>query len=324
MTSTARTPVPPLIIAMSLDRPGVNPGRNALVALSSIAQRGYPTGDVVTDLGYSQQKVENYHNPTRTLGYEPIMMYKRKDLGVQGTYNGILLIEGTLYGPCIPQPLIDASIDYANKVIDSATYTARLEQRRAYAARRKEHTPGKATYVVVCPAYGPNATATCPLKPPKHNSAARGHRKALTLIVNPPQHPPKICTNTTSVSVPDSFGAKFRQRLPYQTLEWRTAYAPPRNEMEGKNQYIKDAQYEDIGNPGIRRYRGYGKQLLAVAVLLAASNIRALRTFLSKTDATSGSPPPKPKKGRPKNPGLDAYRLDPTGPPRIVAEPTAA
>jgi len=324
MTSTARTPVPPLIIAMSLDRPGVNPGRNALVALSSIAQRGYPTGDVVTDLGYSQQKVENYHNPTRTLGYEPIMMYKRKELGVQGTHNGILLIEGTLYGPCIPQPLIDASIDYANKVIDSATYTARLEQRRAYAARRKAHTPGKATYVVVCPAYGPNATATCPLKPPKHNSAARGHRKALTLIVNPPQHPPKICTNTTSVSVPDSFGAKFRQRLPYQTLEWRTAYAPPRNEMEGKNQYIKDAQYEDIGNPGIRRYRGYGKQLLAVAVLLAASNIRALRTFLSKTDATSGSPPPKPKKGRPKNPGLDAYRLDPTGPPRIVAEPTAA
>jgi len=167
MTSTARTPVPPLIIAMSLDRPGVNPGRNALVALSSIAQRGYPTGDVVTDLGYSQQKVENYHNPTRTLGYEPIMMYKRKDLGVQGTYNGILLIEGTLYGPCIPQPLIDASIDYANKVIDSATYTARLEQRRAYAARRKEHTPGKATYVVVCPAYGPNATATCPPEAPE-------------------------------------------------------------------------------------------------------------------------------------------------------------
>ncbi len=325
MTSTTRTPVPSLIIAMSLDRPGVNPGRNAIVALDSIAQRGYPTGDLVTDLGYSQQKVENYHNRARALGYEPIMMYKRKELGVQGTYGGILLIEGTLYGPCIPQPLIDASIDYANKSIDSDTYTARLEQRRAYAARRKEHTPGKATYVVSCPAYGPNATASCPLKPPKHNRAAPGHRKALTLIVNPPQHPPKICTNTTSVSVPDSFGAKFRQRLPYQTPEWRTAYPPPRNEMEGKNQYIKDALHEDIGNAGIRRYRGYGKQILAVAMLLAASNIRALRTYMSKTDATSDSPPPKPKRGRPKKPGLAGYRPDPTGPPlRIVAQPKAA
>ena len=102
---------PRLVLGLSLDRPGLQPGLNAATAVRGIVRAGLPTGTVTTDLGYSNQKVENYALPVRRLGYSLMHMFnannrtktgERYELGVKGSKNGVMLVEGALYGPCLP------------------------------------------------------------------------------------------------------------------------------------------------------------------------------------------------------------------------------
>jgi hypothetical protein len=229
-----------------------------MTALQQMNDREMPVRYLIGDRAYFPgQKFEKLQLPVRAIGHEPAGDYPINQLGIQESYAGGILVEGTWYCPSMPQPLIDACIDYNAELIDLDTRSQRIEQRRRYALGRKERADHNGHQPLTCPAAGPRATVACPIRP----TSLRGVNLTLRARVTPPAHPDRICTNKTSVSFPPSAGAKFRQALPYKTKEWQATYNL-RNTVEGFNGYVKDPNREALGDPGRRRIRGYAAQYL--------------------------------------------------------------
>ena len=295
MTTRAdEQPVPPLILALSLDTPGSKPGLNAAAALAGIVDAGLPAGWVTTDLGYSQLLPENFALPVRALGFELMHMFKQDELGViQASWKGLICVEGTVYGPCLPDVLRNASVDLAAKRIDDQTYLTRIEAHRAYQARVKAGRDGHASYVFRCPGAGPHRTVRCDLKkvPTSQEATEAGKRKTLPLVVNAPSDPPPCCANSASASVPVNVFARYVTALPYKTPEWKWHYRDTRNQMEGKNRFIKNPLDADIASSGERRFRGFGKQLFALLTNSSARTSRPSSGGWTRTTPASTSRP---------------------------------
>lgn len=303
---------PALVLGMSLDRPGCAPGLNAAAMLEGIPAAGLPTGLLTVDMGYSQLDAANFHLPVRALGYGLVMMYKSNETGIQATHQGAVMVEGTWYGPCIPKPLINATQDYFADRIDEDTYRSRITQRAQYALRLKSKTADGARYQWRCPAAGKGATMRCQHKP---EMPLPPGAKPLPLALGAPKNAIGVCANTTTITIPVTVGARDFQEIPYQSKRWRSVYASARNQMEGKNRYLKNAVDAAIALPDHRRYRGLGKQVITLLVKLVAANITTVLTFLDKAERDQGEPPTRATRGRPRNPGLEPYLTDPHGPP---------
>src|SRR5664279_5735803 len=112
-------------MGFSPDCPGRAPGLNAVAMLQSLHEAGLPKGLVTVDLGYSQLLPENFHRPLRALGYGLNIMYKENELGLQATYEGALLVDGTWFGACLPSQFIDLSKDRSDHRIDDGVYKKR-------------------------------------------------------------------------------------------------------------------------------------------------------------------------------------------------------
>jgi hypothetical protein len=94
---------------------------------------------------------------------------------------------------------------------------------------------------------------------------------------------PPVCRQET-VSVGPLDGAKFRQPLPYGSDEHSDLFNTLRQSQEGMHGFAKDEAHEALGAPGKRRVRGKAAQSIIAAFLLAAANIRKIRTFLTNAD----------------------------------------
>jgi len=232
----------------------------------------------------------------------------------------MLLVEGSLYGPCLPADLINASKDYAAKKITEDLYYERIEHRKAYQLRPKQNKDGSLSVIMRCPGCGPGRTVKCDLKPvsaaQERKEIADG-RALLPLVVDQPKDLPPVCSNKQSISLPKDFGARYLTALPYKSREWREYYRHARNEMEGKNQFLKDPLGDDIANKGQRRFRGYGKHVLALLVKVVSSNVRTLKNWLDDQDAEDV--PPRRRTGRPKKPRfIEKYAVGDGRPIRVI------
>lgn len=290
--------------------------------MQDLAESGLPAGILTTDLGYSQAYAEDYALPIRALGYELMHMFKSDQLGSKETEGGFKLIEGTIYGPCIPRALEQASIDYQKGRIDEQLYLERIEARRPYEARLKARKDGSYAAVYRCPGAGTSRTVNCQYKPvpgaQERAEASSKRRPLLPVIVNPPKNLPACCSNKESVSLSRDFGARMLTKYPYKTPEWQRYYSNARNEMEGFNEFTKNAVDAAIATTEHRRFRGFGKQLLVVLVKLAASNITILLNWHDNQDGVE----PDARRGRPPKPRLEQHLPEPNAPPfRILAEP---
>ncbi|MDQ2729324.1 MAG: hypothetical protein M3Y91_16020, partial [Actinomycetota bacterium] len=269
---------PYLVASIGLGKPGRDVSGHGARSFASIDDRHHPVGLAIADRAYfPNSKPENLQLPLRALGYKLVFDYKIDQLGIKDQHAGAIQVEGTWYCPAMPQPLIDATIDYRAKTIDHETWQQRIAQRPKYAIRAKERPDADGHTPMACPAAGVSATVTCPLKPSKGKTSGR------TRIPVVPAHPDRICTNQSSVSFPPTAGAKYGQALPYGSPEWQAMYATARNTIEGYNGYIKDANREALDQPGRRRIRGYTAQYLFTTLLVVSANIRKLRTFLAGT-----------------------------------------
>lgn len=132
-----------------------------------------------------------------------------------------------------------------------------------------------------CPAVGASATVACPLRV----ESMRGTKVTLRPRVVPPEHADRICCQT-SVSLPPSAGAKYRQDIQFCTEKWHEMYAAARNTIEGFNGYIKDGAHEALADPTRRRIRGRAAQHFLTALLVMAANVRKLRAFVADLAAT--------------------------------------
>lgn len=316
---------PLLVLGMSLDTPACRVGENAVIAATSIIERGHPAGICAGDRAYfPNSDAEKFQLPMRSLGYELIGDYRKDQLGLLTQYAGAILVEGNWFSPSMPEPLINATKDLRSGAISQEVYQQRIQQRGRYAFRPKHAPTPDGNIVYICPGRGSGKTCDCPLT----SDFGQGV-KSLTLIVNPPANPDKACTNSASITLPivpvngssDTLRAKYYQVFRYGSPAWRAIYATLRNTVEGVNAYNKDPNWSDLEEAGRRRLRGFAAQAFILACQILGSNLRKIETFLLKRMTTA--PPPALAKVKPRRhkttPDISRYRPDPIGPP--LAEP---
>lgn len=336
-TMVANTPgetpqFPLLTLGISVDSPAGRVAENALDVIRTVVDRGYPTGWFIADRAYfPNPKAEKLQLPLRALGYRLVGDYRDDQLGIRGQFAGAILVEGTWYCPSMPQPLIDATIEYRAGRIDEETYYNRIEQRQRYAFRPK-HTPtpdGNTAYM--CPARGPGATATCSLAAPANKPVTLGMPTTRTRILNPPAQPDTCCTNKNSVTIPAApsvtgprggqsrrnDAAKYAQDVAYQTKEWRSLYGL-RNTVETFNSYTKSPTEEDLEQPARRRVRGHAFQVLLMTAMVAASNLRKINAWLKKRSEPIEPPAPTPRGRKKATNGLQSHRPPANAPPYAI------
>jgi hypothetical protein len=278
--------MPTLVLGMApLHKPGTQLGQNAMIALADIIRRGHPAYLLAGDKAYTQCKPEDFQLPARSLGYELVIDYKIDQLGLQGTHQGMNLVDGAFYCPAMPESLINATKDLRDKKIDDATHGARIEERRHFAIRVKGRPDSDGHVRVMCPAAGSAPVVRCKLKPKSEGGTGKVRTRIPVTDVLA-THPPKICTQG-SITIPPEAGAKYRQAFAHETAEWHAAYGTLRNSNEGMNGFIKDGAREAIDDPERRRIRGVAAQSVLVAFQLFAANIRKISEFLTRETSSA-------------------------------------
>lgn len=288
---------PLLVAGITFAKPGHDVSGHGIKTFSSIRERGHPPGYAIADRAYfPNSKAERLQLPMRALGYDLVFDYQDNQLGIKNSHAGAIQVEGSWYCPSMPQPLIDATIEHRTaKTIDEPTWRQRVEQREKYELRRKERPDRDGHVPLRCPAAGPSATVSCPLKPQTEN------KPGSTRIFITPTHPDRICTNASSVSFPPSVGAKWDQALRFGSPKWQAIYSSSRNTIEGFNGYVKDSSREALGDSSRRRIRGYTAQYLLTTVLVVAANARKIAAFYDrqrKAAATTAAPVKRSKPRR--------------------------
>jgi len=285
---TARPPgappaTPNLAIGMAMARPGEDPGGTGARVLASVAARGHTTGWPGYDRAYTQALPERFHLPARALGYSPVMDYRAGQLGIQASTGGALLVEGSWYCPALPEPLITATARLRDHAIDRRLYDQHIAARAPYQLNRKDSPDADGYQRLSCPALGNHPGLMCPLR-----QASLSPRDGRPKVLQPPEEPPKICTQTAITIAPD-VGARYRQDLPYASPAWHARYATLRNTTEGLNGYAKDPAHQALAQPGRRRIRGIAACSLFTALLLMAANIRKIRAWRALTASATAA-----------------------------------
>ncbi|MFE7468659.1 hypothetical protein ACFU6R_31760 [Streptomyces sp. NPDC057499] len=273
-THDHRPPLPALVLAFTVHKPGHDPAGNAVTALRDMHRRNYPTGWLAADRAYNSARPEKFHIPVRDLGYRPVWDYRIDQLGIQDSHAGALLVDGTWYCPHIPEALITTTSDLLNKKIDKHTWRARVDARASYRLRPKAAPDHRGARRMLCPAAGTRPTVACPAK---RRSLGRDPRLPLIDITPTPTGPPEICRRE-SLTFARDIGIRHWQELDHGRPLWVHHYFRLRNRVEHFNGYAKD--HEAIERSRTRRIRGIAAQSLLLAFQIAHANHRKLSSWL--------------------------------------------
>jgi hypothetical protein len=261
---------PNLVVGLTLDRPGVDPGGTALRVLAGARSRGFAAGPLGVDRAYSGALATVFHLPVRAMGFALVIDYRVDQLGRQANSQGAVLVEGTWYCPAMPEVLVSATLDLRSGALDADTYRQRIDARRAYQLRRKSGPDADGYERFMCPAQGKRPKVRCQLRP--SSLALIGSR-----TVSPPAAPPPLCAQHAITIAPD-VAARHAQSFPYGSEEWARHYATLRNTIEGWNGFVKDPAHEALAQPARRRVRGLAAQSIFVTLLVVAANLRKIDT----------------------------------------------
>jgi len=163
-TPGERQTFPALAIGFALGVPGVDPAGQAIRVFRRLGASGMARQYVGVDRLYPFQKVENWAQPLRELGWAAVFDYRVDQLGVVGTVKGSIVVEGALYCPSMPPALISATIDLRAGEITEDEYKQRIARREVYRLRQKESEDHNGTVRYTCPAGG-NAPPPCDARP---------------------------------------------------------------------------------------------------------------------------------------------------------------
>lgn len=301
--------LPALPLCMTTDRPGFDPSGAARRMFAYLAQvRDLPRKWLAGDLLYTDQKPGKFQDPAREVGYKPVLGYGPKHHGKQGTHRtGFDMVEGAATCPAMPEHLVNATVLRRSKGSDGRplheheVWIGDIKSRDDYLMRThgKEHD-GKQR--LACPAAGNNPTARCPLKPrsmeERKTRQPNGKVVDARLTINPTEHFSDadgkplldVCAQDT-ITVDYNEGGdesfnRYRQELRFGTAEHQTTYVRLRQSQEGLHGFAKKHAAQALDNPDARLVRGKAAQTLFAALLLAASSVAKIRTFL-RTAETS-------------------------------------
>ncbi|MFE9659050.1 hypothetical protein [Streptomyces sp. NPDC005955] len=306
---------PQLCLGLVLDTPTVRTGPNAITLLRHLTELGLPTGTCAADRAYTGCAPANFQIPARRLGYRLALDYKAEDRGVQGSWQGAVLVDGSLACPHIPAALANATHRANDKAVRlrSDELNQAIAQREPYFLKLKQNADARGTIRLQCPAAGPSPSVNCPrrdrLRP--HSPRTPGPPQAViklgdtrTRASHPAARPtiqlpenewlapktkeelPSVC-GASAISVPADAGgdlktAKFRQDSRYLSSVWDRTYKPIRSHNEGINGRLKSAEM-DIGSPKHRRAPGQVAQTLLIAIMISIGNLDILESWLFRS-----------------------------------------
>lgn len=310
--------LPALPLAMYLDAPGVDAAGAARRVMADLATHVHQPNYLAGDGLYANATAETFHLPARSLGWKLVLPILDDHTGVQGSADGLVLVEGEWYCPSIPSILIDATRDFRAGSINRKEYLKRIAARETYRARNKGIN-ASGTQRWGCPASGSHPAVICALKPRSEENKyiggpVLGVRLKDRITPNPDTQTdgawPKPCRQESvtidlrpnkpsgddPVAKKKSSGAdkqakrkpsgvelaKYLQDIPFGTDQHTDTYNALRQSQEGLHGFAKDEGKEALGSSGKRRTRGYAAQSLFAAVLLAAAGIRKVRSFLDR------------------------------------------
>lgn len=296
--------MPSLAIAVAAARPGVDPSGHTRRLLAATAEAGHEPGYLTGDGLYTDQLPENYQDEARQLGWNLLLAFPDKHLGVKTAYGHVIGVEGDLYCPSMPQPLIDATIDYRADRINKAEYDRRIAAREAFLMRPHERRGDATRYA--CPASGACPQVMCQLKPksmePHPTTLIEGGQKIDSRPVVIPVNaiskssPPAVCRQNT-ITIPDSVNARYDQGVRFGTDEYDRLYATLRGAQEGYHGFAKDEAKEALAEPGKRRVPGLTAQTVFAGFAYMAANMRKISVFLrdAQPDEHGSLYVPRPK-----------------------------
>jgi hypothetical protein len=196
--------LPALPLAAHIDRPGVDPAGAFQRMAAHLVAAGHVPRYLAGDGLYARADPAAFHTPARQAGWKLVLPVLDEHLGIQASLEGLLLVEGELYCPSMPQNLIDATATYRETLatlpadrqqraaVEAAArtqYQQDIANREPYRARYKDtNTSGKQRWG--CPASGSHSSVVCPIKPKSGNQIFLG-----PLTVPSPKLKPAIVPN---------------------------------------------------------------------------------------------------------------------------------
>jgi hypothetical protein len=294
-------PVPELARRMTLCTCHLDPARAPAAVLLAMAAAGIALGDIIDDSGYAHRAAATWAIPLRAAGAQLVQDLHPSDRGPQGTHQGAIIANGSLYCPATPRTLLElAPLPPAATAEDTAAHDQQTAGLSRHKLGRLTGDDADGYHRIICPATA--GKIRCPLRP-ESMKLPRDRPEILT----PPQHPPACCTQHT-LTVPPQVAAKTRQKHDYPSPAWRRSCSR-RTGAERTFSTIKDTASNDIAR-GWCRLTGLTPLALWLACPLAVRNRRILAAFAARQQdnarrAAAGLPP-RTRKRRRKNLAIPA------------------
>jgi hypothetical protein len=286
--------IPELARRMTLCSCHLDPARALAAVLLAMAAAGIALGDIIDDSGYAHRAAEAWAIPLRAAGAQLIQDLHPSDRGPQGTHQGAIIANGSLYCPATPRPLLElAPLPPAATAEDTAAHDRQAAELSRHKLGRLTSDDADGYHRVTCPATA--GKIRCPLRP-----ASMTLGRDRPEIFSPPEYPPACCTQHT-VTVPPTVAAKTRQKHDYPSPGWRRSYTR-RTGAERTFSTIKDPATTTIAR-GWTRLMGLTPLALWLACLLAVRNQRILAAYHARQQdtarrAAAGLPPRTRKRRR--------------------------
>lgn len=252
---------PGLAVAMSFDRPGVNPAGNARKLLDGfIADPEMPKGHLIVDRGYiPKARANELQIPARLGGYRINSDQPKNVTGFQHQFqSGVVQIDGQFFCPLvrfIPH-FEDPWSAWLKGEISEEERDGILERRQELAMRPKGKPDENGNQTWRCPSQGEGATATCPFRTGAQRAnphgfqldvALKNAQKAGAAIGNGPL---KVCQNKESTTVPlvevPAYSKRDQKRRERMTDEQKAA-----QDAERYHKALIPVKYQQQG-PGWR------------------------------------------------------------------------
>ncbi|MBV2357343.1 hypothetical protein KUM39_23720 [Streptomyces sp. J2-1] len=154
-----------MCVGLVLETPTVRTGRNAVLALEELSALGVPAGTCAADRAYTGCSPENFQIPVRRLGYRLALDYKVNDRDPQGSWQGALLVDGSLACPHMPGALVQATRGLDDKAVreihENQQLTEHITAREPHYLKTKQGPDARDAIRLQCPAAGPSPSVNC-------------------------------------------------------------------------------------------------------------------------------------------------------------------
>jgi hypothetical protein len=286
--------VPELVRRITVCSSAHDPAAALVPVLQGMATDGIRPGDILADSGFSHRQPSTWAVPLRGIGASLVIDLHPSDRGPQGTCEGAVICNGSLYCPATPKTLLELTpLPPAAEPADIAAHDQQTTELSRYKLGLHAATDADERRRVACPAV--TGKIRCPLRP-----ASMTLTRDRPEILTPPGHPPACCTQKTITAGP-TIAAKTRQKHDYPSAAWRLSYQR-RTAAERLNSSIKDTAANSIDRGWIR-LTGLTPLMLWLTCLTAVRNQRILTAWDKRQQDTArraaSGKPPRTRKRRP-------------------------